>query len=397
MKLSKRKAAIISTVIVAALLLLFGRGLADRMFLALVRIRERVISSESPPLFERDFHAVVRANTAQADELENYLLQLRHAPVEKHADPADFDFSSEVSYENSCDKLRSLLATRVSYPPPNLVEHPTAKLRRLGTDRLAGYYEVKVPVLQGVNAGGTLMLPRNPRGRMPLVVAALGRGGMPEQPRNGKLSMVRQTTRDLAFGALEKGYAIWEPIFVFYGKDKPADLRERLEMRARESGTSLIGIEIAKVVAGIDALSALPQIDRNRVAMVGMSYGGFYTLYTAALDRQIKVAVVSAYFNDREAVLDSTEPFGFLDWRFSTSLSIFRDPTVVALICPRPIQIQSGTYDQLFGIEGSRRTIRLARQPYQRLNIATRFSFVEFLGRHDFNGPAAWTFLERFL
>ncbi|WP_438983966.1 hypothetical protein [Vulcanococcus sp.] len=33
--------------------------------------------------------------------------------------------------------------------------------------------------------------------------------------------------------------------------------------------------------------------------MMGFSYGGFYTLYTSALDQRIKAAVVSGFFNDR--------------------------------------------------------------------------------------------------
>ena len=62
--------------------------------------------------------------------------------------------------------------------------------------------------------------------------------------------------------------------------------------------------------------------------MMGQSYGGFYTLYTTALEPRIRVAAVAAYFNDREQVLDQSEPFGFLDWRFPDSLTRWRDRSV---------------------------------------------------------------------
>ncbi len=82
--------------------------------------------------------------------------------------------------------------------------------------------------------------------------------------------------------------------------------------------------------------------------MIGMSYGGFYTLYTTALEPRIKAAVVAGYFNDREAILDDSEPYGLFDWRFPDSLGWLRDPNIAALVCPRPLLVEDGEYDQIF-------------------------------------------------
>ncbi len=265
----------------------------------------------------------------------------------------------------------------------------------MAEDELATYYEMSVPVLEGVHARGLYMVPRAANGKMALVVAAHGRGGMPERPKDGKLPLVSRRNRDLALGALQKGYAVWEPTFVFYAENRPEDFRDRLEMRAREWGTTLPAIEIAKVMGGLGALLRDQPIDPARVAMVGMSYGGFYTLYTAALDDRIRVAVVGAYFNDREQILNSSEPFGMTDWRFSKSLSDFHDVNIAALVCPRPLQIQAGDHDQMFPIEGTRRVVPEARSLYERLQLPARFSYVEFVGRHEFNGAAAWQFIEQ--
>lgn len=59
------------------------------------------------------------------------------------------------------------------------------------------------------------MMPRSAAGKVPLVIAAYGRGGLPARPRSGKLAVVDRSDRDLARGALQNGYAVWEPIFVF--------------------------------------------------------------------------------------------------------------------------------------------------------------------------------------
>lgn len=338
----------------------------------------------------------MQTSTAQVLEIEKYLEQLTD-PAKQSPAALGFDFSSETDYLRSREKTRALLASSLAYPPPDMLPFPQdVAIIPFAEDSLAVYYELSVPVLDGVLARGVFMMPRSASGKVPLVIAAHGRGGMPDRPKNGKLTVVSRRNRDLAFGALAKGYAVWEPLFVFYSKEHPGDIRERLDVRARECGTTLPAIEIAKVVAGLDAIVRSQPIDETRIAMVGMSYGGFYTLYTTALEDRIRVAVVAAYFNDRKAVLAASEPFGVPDWRFENSLSVFQDATMAGLICPRPLQIQAGDHDQLFSIQGARKTVPDARRFYELLNLGERFSFVEFIGRHDFNGDAAWTFIDRF-
>lgn len=379
-----------------ALITGFGREVAHLAYISLSRARDKAGDAILPPIFARNYEDVVQSHTEQTTEIERYLNGLRQ-PARQTPEALGFDFTSEANYLRSRETVRSLLASSLSYPPPKVVQiAQTPSLERLAQDELATYYEISVPVLEGVNARGVFMMPHSTLGKVPLVIAAHGRGGKPARPKGGKLSVISRNNRDLAFGALKKGYAVWQPIFAFYAEEHPTDIRDRLEVRARESGTTLPAIEIAKIIGGLNALTQMREIDPARIAMVGVSYGGFYTLYTTALDDRIQVAVVAAYFNDREAVLDSSEPYGFFDWRFRNSLSVFQDATMAALICPRPLQVQAGDHDQLFPIHGVRKVVPAARQPYERLNIKERFSFVEFVGRHDFNGDAAWNFIDRF-
>ncbi len=385
-----------ATALVAlGLVVVFGRELASLSAIVFSRAAEKAQAVLLPAILDRPYDEIVDSKTAEAVEIEQYLEELEQ-PAARTPEALGLDLSSVAAYERSSSELRARLATSLGYPPQApapLTNAPT--LVQFAEDALATYSDFSVPVFAGVRARGVFMMPRTAGEKTPLIIAVHGRGGMPERPRNGKLTVVGRSNRDLALGALEKGYAVWEPQLVFYAKDRPADIRERLDMRARQYGTTLPAIEIAKIRRGLTALLDTGRIDPTRVAMVGMSYGGFYTLYTTALDDRIRVAVVAAYFNDRKAILDATEPFGNSDWRFPNSLSVFQDATVASLICPRPLQVQAGDHDQLFPIAGARRAIPGARVPYARLKIEDRFSFVEFAGRHDFNGDAAWSFIER--
>jgi len=99
--------------------------------------------------------------------------------------------------------------------------------------------------------------------------------------------------------------------------------------------------------------------------------------------------------HERSDILDAKEPFGFYDWRFTDSLGLFRDPHIAALVCPRPLQIQAGTQDQLFPIESARKVIPETRDIYRKLGLETHFEYHEFIGRHDFDASAAWRFVDR--
>lgn len=75
-------------------------------------------------------------------------------------------------------------------------------------------------------------------------------------------------------------------------------------------GTSLTAVEIAKITSAIDELVKLPEVDAERIAMVGLSYGDYYAQVTPAIDTRIKVSVSSCYFGVQEGrcILRKTQP-----------------------------------------------------------------------------------------
>jgi dienelactone hydrolase len=375
------------------------RPARDFVWIAAGRAHDAVIVALQPSLLREKREHVVDRAIEQGDQIDAYLRSQRSAATQASFS-ASFDFSSADAYARSADLHRARLRESLRYPPPGFEQKITTPPTEIliGEDEIAVYRELRIPVLPGIESAGIYMRPKTAGAheRLPLVIAAAGRGGMPAPTSDGSLPAVLRSSRDLAWDALQHGYAVWLPVFVHYGRDGD-DLRDRLTVRAWTANTSLPSIEIAKTVRAIDALTQRPDIDGQRVAMMGHSYGGFYTLYTAALEPRIRVAVVSAYFNDRESVLDASEPNGFLDWRYPDSLSLWRDPALVALIAPRPLLIEAGSQDQLFPIEGARRAAPQAAQFYARQGVADRFQFLEFAGRHDFNGKEALKFIDNHL
>jgi hypothetical protein len=67
----------------------------------------------------------------------------------------------------------------------------------------------------------------------------------------------------------------------------------------------------------------------------------------------------------------------------------------VALICPRALEVQMGTHDDLFPIATARLLAPEAAEYYHKLGLADRFRFTDFDGGHEFHGATAWEWLER--
>jgi dienelactone hydrolase len=375
----------------------YARPLYDNGWVALSRTRDLIAKQIEPPGTSRLYDDVVAMNTRTVVETEAYIRSRRSQALQA-PELTHWDYSSPAAFQASAAPLRADLAKALGLPLSDAIhgsDFSGVQETKIGEDDLATYTLLAIPALPGVNTIGTLIEPKNLTARVPLIVANYGRGDIPDRPPDGKMPIINDTDRDLARGAIQKGWAVFEPVFLFYGKDYPQDIREILANRAQEAGVTLPAIEITKLIRAIDYLTSRPEIDPQRLAMVGVSYGGFYTLYATALEPRIKVAAAAAYFNDRAAVLDGSEPYGYDDWRYPNSLSLFADPHIVALICPRPLQIQSGTQDQLFPIEGARRSIGEASAYYGKLHLESHFEYYEFTGRHEFQGEPAWRFIEK--
>lgn len=282
------------------------------------------------------------------------------------------------------DANRGLLRQRLGYPPPLATTAPAPpKCERMGEDRIATYERCTIAVAPGLELYGIYLVPRGLKGRAPLVISTHGGGGFPEMAlfRNGS------NYRDMIRGAAREGYVVWAPLLVQYpfgdrdrGTAIPATVRKDLDADFRAAGTSLMGVEVAKIVRALDSLALRAEPDMSRVAMIGLSYGGFTTLYTAAVEPRIRMAVASCSFDDREAAPGTPESGPPRELRWSD---------VAKLIAPRPLQVQSGVNDKLLPIESARAAAAKVGTP--------GFEFAEFDGGHEFNGELCWRFLRKHL
>ncbi len=69
------------------------------------------------------------------------------------------------------------------------------------------------------------------------------------------------------------------------------------------------------------------------------------------------------------------------------------DADLVALICPRALQIQAGATDAASHRERGSQIAPQAAEFYKQLNLSDRFQHVIFEGGHEFDDDTAWAFV----
>lgn len=115
--------------------------------------------------------------------------------------------------------------------------------------------------------------------------------------------------------------------------------REWLHRPAFELGRHLLGYELNMILSGAACLRNTQSTQPRPVGVIGWGEGGLLALHAGALDPAFAVTGVSGYFGPREGLWRQPAEhtiFGLLE--------TFGDAEIAALVAPRPLIIESGTY-----------------------------------------------------
>lgn len=338
---------------------------------------------------------------AQHLEVKAYIDNLLDEKIEASLNKFQPDFFSIANYEASLYPYRKQLEDYFGYPPQKALPGNITKFEKIGEDKYSNVYRVWIEVIQGVHAYGIYMVPRNVKSKAPLIVAIHGGGGNPESICGLD---TRKPYHNFGHEAVKKGYIVWAPgltiLSEYSGDDTiPGISRAILDRQLKLLGSSIIGLEIYKIITSTQALiKARSEIDQGNVGMTGLSWGGYFTMYTTALAPFIKAAAVSGNFRDTKAVLERTKDAGSLSaLGFEQPFKSFGYFQAIGLICPRPCFVQLGEKDELFTVEAAKIEANRSGGFYRKLGIQDRFSFTTHPGGHEFEIGSILNFFEKTL
>ena len=352
----------------------------------------RLHAEDQHAYFEQDVKDSNPLRVEQYQELDAYVLALKQDPARLQKLLPD-DYSSPEAFAKSAEHYRKEFSDSIGYPPPGEVPQTAATFTPIGEDGLGLYYRAMIPILPGVHAEGIYIVPKSLKSgeKAPLVISMHGGGGSPEVA----LFHGGANYHDMVRGGVKRGYIVFAPQHLFHVEGQPQDIRNRTDERLRLVGTSITAIEIAKITRSLDVLLKRPEVDATRVGMVGLSYGGYYALVTPALDQRIKVSVCSCYYGVQEARYERDETSIPRDFQSMDRFTLFRDSDIVALICPRALQIQAGRTDGVDHREGGMKLVMQSHTYYAKLGLSDHFRHVLFEGGHEFDDESAWEFVKQ--
>ena len=129
--------------------------------------------------------------------------------------------------------------------------------------------------------------------------------------------------------------------------------RKEIDARLKRVGSSITAIEIYALIRILNYFEAQDNV--LNFGMVGLSYGGFYTLFLSALDTRIKAAFSCSFFNSRDS-------YPWSDWTWWRSAHTFDDAEIACLVYPRKLNIEIGDRDNLFDVESGKKSFERLRE-----------------------------------
>lgn len=150
-------------------------------------------------------------------------------------------------------------------------------------------------------------------------------------------------------------------------------------------GMSWPGIVAWDDMRTVDYLLTRPEVDGNRIGCVGVSFGGWRSLFLSALDPRIKAGCIVGFMSTIRSMLRAhVDTHSWV--HFVPGLHRHLDlPDVASLNAPRPLLVQQCRRDGLFPLAGMEDAIRTIGEGYAKAGLADRFTSRFYDVPHQFN------------
>lgn len=273
---------------------------------------------------------------------------------------------------------------------------------RILSEADCGHYlrrKISIQVQAGDRMPAYVLIPKQREGRVPAVICFYGTtGGAGKETTVGLSGRVPgdlpQRNAAFAVDMVEAGFVAFAADYLRDGERVPPGRRpyDTTEFYREHPDWSIHGKDIWDTSRAIDYLQSLDFVDPGKIGMTGHSYGGHSTIFTAALEPRIRVAVANGPVSDflhhglhwgapkgaghsqsmpalRPYVLDHTRPLPLTFYEFTS------------LIAPRPLLVGQAA--------GERRPMEeenasAVSQVYAALGYPERVRYHWYAGDHDY-------------
>lgn len=362
--------------------------------------RPKPIDDRPPTHLRKNFDPAPRQKH-QFDQLCEFTQKLMRDSEARRAETfwAKLDTSSPEKYAASVAPFRKQLDEEVigKLPKPTMPMNPHT--RQIFDEPKWKGYEVTLEIYPDVFAYGILALPKDlkPGEKRPVVVCQHGLEGRPSDVVNPK----QKTAYYNSFGSAlaDRGYIVYAPQNPYIGQDK----FRVLQRKANPLGLSLFSFIVRQHETTLDWLATLPNVDPERIAFYGLSYGGKTAMRVPALVMRYCLSICAGDFNEWTWKNVSTDFRGSYMFSGEYEMPEFNlGHTMVyaemaALIAPRPFMVERGHDDGVGIDEWVAYEYAKVRRHYSRLKVPERTAIEFFPGGHEIHLTGTAEFLQKHL
>ena len=260
---------------------------------------------------------------------------------------------------------------------------------------------------EGYTFPAVMRVPKGKKAPMPLIITLQGHStgmhisiGKPIYPKDEE--SINGGDRDFVVRAVKEGYvavAIEQRNFgeVGYKEGDYTVNRCHMEsMNAIISGRTTIGERVTDVSCTIDAvLREFDFIDKEKIVLMGNSGGGTATLYAAALDERIALAMPSCAVCTYK---DSIAAMPHCVCNFVPNIANYFDMgDIGGLIAPRKLIVVNGKEDDIFPEAGVREAYSEIERLYRVAGVSENAALVTGDGGHRFYADDSWPVVHKMM
>jgi dienelactone hydrolase len=249
---------------------------------------------------------------------------------------------------------------------------PSVRATKLADEAEYSIYRMSFEILEGLELTG-LYFEKHGEEARPLVLVQHGGAGTPElisSMYGDTENYNHMLERVIAHGvhAFAPQLLLWRDA---YGVPQN---RRAVDARLKRLGSSITAVELYGLSRILDYFETRENI--STFGMVGLSYGGFYTLFMAAIDTRIRSAISCGFFNTRDQ-------YPWMDWTWFGAAEHFDDAEIACLVYPRKLCIEIATRDEIFDAEYGIQSFEALKELCKDVGCDW-VKFIVFEGVHEF-------------
>jgi dienelactone hydrolase len=333
----------------------------------------------------------------QVEQLVNYTQGvIRTSELRRYEYWAKADTSSPEKWAETTEPYRTTFREELIGMFPAATEPLAVRTRQVLDEPKWTGYAVQIPVWPEVVASGILLWPKDLKEgeRRPVVVCQHGLEGRPNDVANPR---VKGAYNAYAARLADRGYIVYAPQNPYTG----GEAFRLLQRKLNPLKASLFSVIVRQHQRTLDWLCTLPQVDPERIAFYGLSYGGKTAMRVPAILKGYCLSICSADFNEwvvKNTSIDRVTSYMYTgEWEMPefALAERFNYAEMAGLIAPRPFMVERGHKDGVAPDEWVGYEYAKVKRLYDTLGLADQVEIGYFNGPHMIEGTATFAFLAR--